>query len=486
MMQNNNQTWLTSGVIALGISGAYSIILVLLRTPYTAGYFTSINPDLFKASLVVHVNLSVLVWLLSVVASIWSLSLSSFPSSKVERSDPEQSPGSFIAHATVYDSAIKPMQHSFFGLNLERLCNNLCIFGTIAMSISPFTGKSLVIMNNYIPMLENLVFAIGLSFFGIGMLIFSVLTFISNLKLVVFTKFTQETTNIVAISSSFIFILAWICFVWSYFNLQKLTKITPIFIDFYYEMLYWSGGHLLQFVYTQALMAAWALLFMVMTKRDMIYKKLYVKILWLNLLLATIGILGHIFYDISDAQFKEFYSLHMKYAGGVAPCLFLLLLIKDFLSGKKFVAPVSFTYAYVAFFASVVLFGAGGLIGALISGINVTIPAHYHGSIVGISVAFMGYAYSFCDLSRNQGKFIRRASLQLYIITIGQIAHISGLAIAGGYGVLRKTPGVEMAMKAKIALGLMGAGGLVAIIGGLMFVIIYAKTITKQASTVKI
>ena len=38
-------------------------------------------------------------------------------------------------------------------------------------------------------------------------------------------------------------------------------------------------------------------------------------------------------------------------------------------------------------------FGIGGLIGFLISGSNVTIPAHYHGSIVGVTLALMGVCY---------------------------------------------------------------------------------------------
>jgi heme/copper-type cytochrome/quinol oxidase subunit 1 len=65
--------------------------------------------------------------------------------------------------------------------------------------------------------------------------------------------------------------------------------------------------------------------------------------------------------------------------------------------------------------------------------------------------------------------------IQLYLLTIGQILHITGLGMAGGYGVLRKTPGEEIAMSAKIYMGMVGIGGLIAIIGGLMFVYICAK-----------
>ena len=46
-----------------------------------------------------------------------------------------------------------------------------------------------------------------------------------------------------------------------------------------------------------------------------------------------------------------------------------------------------------ALLASVLLFAAGGVIGIFISGSNVRIPAHYHGCIVGVTLALMGLVY---------------------------------------------------------------------------------------------
>jgi hypothetical protein len=53
--------------------------------------------------------------------------------------------------------------------------------------------------------------------------------------------------------------------------------------------------------------------------------------------------------------------------------------------------------------------------------------------------------------------------------------HIAGLALAGGYGILRKNPDGEIALAAKFYMGMLGGGGLIAIIGGLMFVYICVK-----------
>ncbi|MDZ7735147.1 MAG: hypothetical protein U5P41_02620 [Gammaproteobacteria bacterium] len=42
---------------------------------------------------------------------------------------------------------------------------------------------------------------------------------------------------------------------------------------------------------------------------------------------------------------------------------------------------------------SIVLFGIGGILGFLIDRSDVTIPAHYHGAIVGVTLAFMAMCY---------------------------------------------------------------------------------------------
>jgi len=52
------------------------------------------------------------------------------------------------------------------------------------------------------------------------------------------------------------------------------------------------------------------------------------------------------------------------------------------------------------------------------------------------------------------------------------LLHIIGLLWSGGYGVQRKVAGADQALHgfAQIAgMGLMGIGGLVAVVGGLMF-----------------
>jgi cytochrome c oxidase subunit 1 len=64
--------WLWLGLLALIVSGVYSILLVASRTPGINAMLPV--ADFFRVALVVHVDLSVLVWFLALAGMLWSLS----------------------------------------------------------------------------------------------------------------------------------------------------------------------------------------------------------------------------------------------------------------------------------------------------------------------------------------------------------------------------------------------------------------------------
>ena len=72
---------------------------------------------------------------------------------------------------------------------------------------------------------------------------------------------------------------------------------------------------------------------------------------------------------------------------------------------------------------------------------------------------------------------------QPIIYASGQMMHIIGLAWSGGYGVQRKTAGAAQgldSLERVIGMGLMGMGGLVAIIGGTLFLVIVLLAIFRK------
>jgi hypothetical protein len=69
----------------------------------------------------------------------------------------------------------------------------------------------------------------------------------------------------------------------------------------------------------------------------------------------------------------------------------------------------------------------------------------------------------------------------------GQLLHIVGLVWSGGYGVQRKVADgavVERSLEQVAGMGLMGLGGLVAIVGGTLFVVVVALAVIRRPRSV--
>lgn len=462
--------WLKNAVIALAISGLYSVILVLLRTPLLYKLFP--DKSVFSCALIIHVNLSILVFLCSISALFWSLT-----SSKT---------------------------------GFERILQALACFAILLIALSPAISNSIPVMNNYLPMLENILFILGLVSFGIVILFSAIQTLFANFHTISKT-YGARLIKLYNSTSTIMIILVWLCFCLSYLSLKKLVLIVPLDLDFFYEMLYWSGGHLLQFIYTQLFMLSLLILAEAITNKPLKLILFYELLLALNFAFSLGILLGHYFFELEDSNFKEFFTLHMIYTGGVAPSLLIFALIFELYQARRQTInqaliknPSKETYLFITFFSSIFLFLTGGLMGSYISGVNVTIPAHYHGVIVGITISLMGISYLICfnrtssfslpsqsiyyqlitylpKQNLESNLFIGKISLskaatwQISLIAAGQLLHISGLYLAGGYGVMRKNPGETVNLAAKFYMGLVGGGGLLAILGGLMFVLICAN-----------
>ena len=125
--------------------------------------------------------------------------------------------------------------------------------------------------------------------------------------------------------------------------------------------------------------------------------------------------------------------------------------------------------------------------GFLIAGLDIVIPAHYHGATVGVTIAFMGLCY-FLLPKLGFGPIPERTAFwQPYLYGGGQLLHIAGLAWTGGYGVQRKTAGAAQGVDrlGEVAgMGLMGLGGLISVIGGVLFLIVCYQSIRGNGRSV--
>src|SRR6266508_263454 len=394
--------WFALCVCALAAAGVLAVLLVLSRTPGLARLFPVAN--FFHVALVAHVDLSVLVWFLSFAGGLWSL-----------------------------NSTRRAMPLAWIALALAAI-------GALVIAGSPFAGGT-PIMSNYVPVIDGPVFMTGLLIFGAGVALL-VARGLFNSPLVGIRLGGTGALRFGLNSSLVAAAVAALAFAWSFVAL-------PAGLDdkAHYELLFWGGGHVLQFAYTLMMLVAWLVLAEAIGARVPLSPRVVTLLFAIGLVAVFATPLIYFAYGITAIE-RRARAPQRQDSNATRPLLAALV-------------------------ASLVLFGVGGVIGFAIHGSDVRIPAHYHGSIVAVTIALMGLAYWLLPRFGFAAPPPRLATWQAYLYGSGQLLHMVGLVWSGGYGVQRKVADgalVERSLEQVAGMALMGAGGLIAIAGGMLFV----------------
>lgn len=424
--------WLALALVSLFAAGIFSLLLVLARTPVVQSIIPFL--DFFRISLVVHVTLSVLIWLLSFSAVLWSVSTTT--------------------------------KHPLW----DRISFWLAVSGTALIIIAPFIGAGNPQMSNYVPVLQHPVFFAGLELFAAGIL--------SHMlrSLLAYRRLSPTLTGSAALHAG-ITISAIITGVAILAVLASLLGLPAnMGGQVYFEFLFWGGGHVIQFSYTLLMMVAWVVLADKSGCRIELTPRLtLVFLIFLALPIITVPFL-YVAHDIVSPGHRLAFTELMKYGGLSCLPLGLAVFASLFNAGKP---KGEQRYLRSALIASIGLFAAGGVLGFMIVGLDIVIPAHYHGATVGVTLAFMGLTFYLLPRLGFGPLPPRMTFWQPYLYGGGQLLHITGLAWTGGYGVQRKTAGVAQGLdriEEIVGMGLMGFGGLISIIGGLLFLIVAWKS----------
>jgi cytochrome c oxidase subunit I len=428
--------WLSLGILALVAAGILSILLVASRTPGVQNVFPV--ADFFRVALVAHVDLSVLVWFLAFAGVLWTLN-----------SAPRAVGVGWVAFA-------------------------LAAAGAGGIALAPFFGQGRPVMANYIPVLRDPVFLSGLVAFAGGVAVLVMRGMATAPR--VGTRLDGAGALRFGLNASLVSTaVALIAFAWSY-------RAVPSALDpaAYYELLFWGGGHVLQFTWTLLMLVAWLALADAIGARVPLSPRVATLLFGIGLAAAFITPAIYLAFDIGSVEQHRLLTWLMQFGGGLAiPPVALAVLWACFRRGglEAEQRPLR-----AALLTSVLLFGIGGVIGFFIHGSNVKIPAHYHGSIVGVTIALMGLAYLLLPALGFARPSVRPATLQPYLYGGGQLLHVIGLVWSGGYGVQRKVAGSEQVLRSTqeiLGMGLMGLGGLVAVVGGVLFVLVVLEAILR-------
>lgn len=318
------------------------------------------------------------------------------------------------------------------------------------MFISAFVPNTEVIKSNYIPVLQNKLFLFGLGLFTTSILVNAMLAYTSK-KEVSFLSVGQIGLVIILVSS-------FLCFVLAYQNMPP--DLYHSDKNLFYEYLFWGSGHLLQFAFTQGMFLVYLIISDVSLASS---NKITILPLFINTILAIGAPFVYFVYPVDSAKLIQFFTWHMRIAGAVLPCFLIILVccnIRTFTNDKS-------NYLLHSF----LLFIYGDVLGVLTIEGNVTIPAHYHGSVVGITIAFMNFIYWLLPKLNFKEVKSSMVRLQIYAYSVGHFLHITGLIWFGGYGALRKVADLPN-ISSMLARACFIAGGAISVIGGMLFVII--------------
>jgi cytochrome c oxidase subunit I len=422
--------WLQLGVLSLGLAGLFAVLLVLSRTPGSEAFFPWI--DFFRTALVIHVDQSVLIWFLSMAGLVGSLLMTA-------------------------SARLTPWQWLAFAMALA---------GTLGIALSAFVGEGTPLMNNYVPVLQRPFFFYMLMLFALGVALQSLLALSAGRALFNPASRSIHLPTLAGLTLSLAVLISLLAVVTAWWQIPGEVEGQA-----YYEYLFWGGGHTLQFAYTQLIMLAWLLLAWYSGAHLPASGRWYAALLLLGVAPVAMTPLIYLLHDTVTLESRTAFTRLMQIGGGLAVIPVGALVTWGLINSPN--SDPAHRPLRRCLWMSLLLFFAGGLISLFIAGVNTIIPAHYHGSIVGVTLALMGLAYLLLPKLGYTPAQGRLASWQPWIYGFGQLLHIGGLAVSGAMGIQRKTAGAAQgldSLAAKLSMGVMGVGGLLAVIGGILFV----------------
>ncbi len=428
--------WLALAVGSLLLAGSFALLLVVARVPPFSFWFT--DAAFFRRCLVVHVDLALVVWFYAFVAALFSLLRAR-----------GTSPG--------------PRAAVGFGA---------AVLGVLALSSALLVPGVKPVLSNYVPALDHPLFLAGLALFFFGL----TLTF-ADARLMPWREHPGAAAMVPDAARPGLRTAA-LAVLFAVLTFAASASAMPegLPAEGRYELLFWGGGHVLQVASVAAMLAVWVMLLAPELPEPPVSRGQAVMLFGVLLVPAAAA-------PVLALQGPQHGWVHGAFTHGMRWCIFppvlafLALCARGLWRARRAGRLGPLTPRRLAFFASAALTVAGFVLGALISGANTTVPAHYHASIGAVTAAFMGVtAPLLAELGcpSPSPRLTRAMRWQPAVFGAGQLVFACGFALAGAQGMARKTYGAEQHIRTAaewVGLTVMGLGGLVAMAGGLVFLV---------------
>ncbi len=394
-------------LLTLFLAGVFGLLIALTRTPMLK---LLNSPELFYHFLVGHVTFSITVWLMTFGIAFWN-----------------------------YKEGRK-----------GKVAPPAILSGMLLLSLSCLFPYGQPQLNNYIPVIENPIFYTGLTLFFLGFSSEVVLRLRKAIK-----NLLSQNTQTQLLSLSVIF---------GFFTVLSL-PVSLLLVKgegkLYFERLFWIPGHLQQFMYTALMLCVWHELLKKNSEKQV--SSPIMNSANLLMFLFSLTLLYGYFTDMLSDGFRLLITLSFGIGLGVPVFIHTFYVLRNMRINKD-VSTLSLVFSMSVYYVGEFI-AYGGMQSDL------RIPAHYHGVVSGVTVAFMGLTYYMLKERLGFVSWERFARLQPALFGFGINLLVIGFYIAGLLGAPRKTYGFEYVQKAEVllALNVMGMGSLLAAAGGLLF-----------------
>jgi cytochrome c oxidase subunit I len=425
--------WAALAIGSLALAGIMAVLIAVSRIPGIQAF--GLWPlDFFAKGLVIHVIFSLVVWFLTVFALLASMAT-------YEMAGEEVRFGALGGIGAIVAAAAYPL-----------------------LFLTSFDHTSAASLNNYIPVIQHRAYYDGLVLLALGVAM-PVLRLLLNMPA---RPMDMPPLAFAMSAGAVIYIMAMICFgIGAYLSWGSTPSKEMN------ELLFWGGGHILQFLFALLLLTGW----FVLSRSSLGKDGAGIDALRAAaLILAAFTLAGPVLFrmfEMSSSNFREGFRL-LQFVIAL-PALAVGLPVLAGIVRAKDKGPLPWRDpGFIALVLSLALFAVGGLMGQVINGVDTRTPAHYHAVITAVSVAAVGLMLTYClpalERTPENSRWLR---LQIWLYGGGQLFACIGLFLAGQNGAPRKTPTSLAALTDAAAIGMFlnGIGALVAVAGGVMFVV---------------
>jgi hypothetical protein len=436
--------WLALALGSLVIAGVFAMLAAFARTPVVHAFF---NAGQFQLALTSHVTFAFTVWFVAFAGALWV----------------------YVAWRSGY-----PLNGPLSWAALA-----LAVGGAAAMAVPAVLASGKPYLNDYLPVIDHPFFWAGLVLLGAGVSLQAAAYLVGAAAALLRGRFGRRPAESPEGLAMAVGALAALVAVAAF--VRATATVDPA-VPFGYSLraVVWGGGHVMQFLHVAGMTAAW-LVALAVALGGAPPARGVARLLLAALAPFAVAAGAVYLWWRPEALLTNHLVTVLTFGGlGAGAVPFFFMALAAVARGRR---PLPWgSPLFGGTVVSFALFAVGGVMGLIGFTQDTRVPAHYHGMVGAVTLAYMAVTPLLLGLTGRRPLSERWARWQPYLYGLGLLGIMAGMHWAGGHGAPRKTFGFSWAnAQALVGMNLMGVGSILALAGGLAFVLNMSVPLLRRA-----